>query len=50
MGEVEEVEEVKEVKEIVNGREGADVGWMEEGICGFGEDNMKDSITELARE
>jgi hypothetical protein len=46
LGEVKEVEEVKEIEEV---REKA-VGWMEEEICGFGEDNMKDSSTKLARE
>jgi hypothetical protein len=25
-------------------------GWVEEEICGFGEDNMKEYSTELARE
>ena len=39
-GEVKEVEEVKER---------AGVGWMEEEICGFGEDNMKECTTKLAR-
>ena len=36
-GEVKEVEEVKE-RGKASGRE---VGWMEEEICGFGEDNMR---------
>ena len=42
---VKEVEEVKEKEEV---REKA--VRMEEEICGFGEDNMKECITELARE
>jgi len=42
-GEVEEVKEVKEVRERA-------VGWMEEEICGFGEDNMTEFSTKLARE
>jgi hypothetical protein len=45
-GEVKEVEEVKE-RGKASGRE---VGWMEEEICGFGEDNMREFSTKLARE
>jgi hypothetical protein len=45
----DEVKEVKEVKEIEEARERA-VGRMEEEICEFGEDNMKNSSTKLARE
>jgi hypothetical protein len=44
-----EVKEVKEVKEIEEVREIA-AGWLEEEICGFGEDNMREFITKLARE
>jgi hypothetical protein len=40
-GEVEEVEEAKEK---------ASVGRMEEEICGFGEDNMREFSMKLARE
>jgi hypothetical protein len=46
LGEVKEVKVVMEVEEV---RERAE-GWMGEEICGFGEDNMKDSSTKLARE
>ena len=46
-GELREVKEVKEVKE--NEAKERAVGWMEGEICGFGEDNMKECITELAR-
>jgi hypothetical protein len=42
-------DEVKEVKEMEEAREKAGVGWMEEKVCGFGEDNMKEFSTELAR-
>ena len=42
--------EVKEVEEIKEAREKTRVGRMEEEICGFGEDNMKESSMELARE
>jgi hypothetical protein len=45
----DEVKGVTEVKEIEEVRERA-VGWMEEEICGFGEDNMREYTTELARE
>ncbi len=45
-GEVKEVGEVKEAEEV----RGRAVGWMEEEICGFGEDNMRESSTKLARE
>jgi hypothetical protein len=38
-----------EVKEVEAAMERA-VGWMEEEICWFGEDNMKECSTELARE
>ena len=44
-----EVKEVGEVYEIEDARERA-VGWVEEKICGFGEDNMKEFTTKLARE
>ena len=43
-GEAEEVEEIKEA------REKASAGRMDQEICGFGEDNMKEFSTELARE
>jgi len=42
--------EAKEVEEIEETREKASVGRMDEEICGFGEDNMKEFSTELARE
>lgn len=48
--EVKEVKEVEDVKEIEEARERAGVGWMEEEICGFGEDNINECITKLARE
>jgi hypothetical protein len=44
-----EVKEAKEVKEIEEVRERV-VGWVEEKICGFGEDNMRECTTKLARE
>ena len=47
--EQDEVKEVEEGKEIEEVRERA-VGWTEEEICEFGEDNMKEFTTELARE
>jgi len=47
--EEDEVKEVKEVKEIGEAMERA-VGWIEKEICGFGEDNMKECSTKLARE
>ena len=42
--------EAKEVEEIEEAREKASAGRTEEEICGFGEDNMKEFSTELARE
>jgi hypothetical protein len=48
-GEVKEVKEVKDVEEVEEVR-GRAVAWMEEEICGFGEDNMKECTTKLARE
>jgi hypothetical protein len=48
--EVKEVKELRRVKEIEEVRERAGVGCMEEEICWFGEDNMKECIMELARE
>jgi hypothetical protein len=47
--EVKEAKEKEEVKEIEEAGERA-VAWREEEICGFGEDNMKECITKLARE
>ena len=47
--EVKEVKDVEEVEEIEEVRERAE-GWSEEEICGFGEDNMKECTTKLARE
>ncbi len=47
--EQDEAKEVKEVKEVEEAREKAGVGWMEEKVCGFGEDNMKECSMELAR-
>jgi hypothetical protein len=44
--EVKEAEEVKEMEEV----RGRAVGRVEEEICGFGEDNMKEFSTKLARE
>ncbi len=41
--------EIKEVKEVEEVGDRAGVEWMEES-CGFGEDNMKECSTELARE
>jgi hypothetical protein len=46
----DEVKGVTEVKEIEEARERAGAVRMEEEICGFGEDNMKEYTTELARE
>jgi hypothetical protein len=46
----DEVKGVTEVKEIEEARERAGAVRMEDEICGFGEDNMKDSSTKLARE
>ena len=46
----DEVKEVMQVKEIEEVRERAGVGRWEEEICGFGEDNMKECTTKLARE
>jgi hypothetical protein len=46
---VNEVKEVEEGKEIEEVRERA-VGWMEEEISWFGEDNMRKFNTKLARE
>jgi hypothetical protein len=43
--EVKAVEEVKETEEV----RGRAVGWMGEEICGFSEDNMRESSTKLAR-
>ncbi len=45
----DEVKEVKELKEVEEAREKAGVGWMQEKVCGFGEDNMKECSMELAR-
>ena len=45
-GELKEVEEVKGAEEV----RGRAVWWMEEEICGFGEDNMREFTTKLARE
>jgi hypothetical protein len=45
-GEVKEVEEVKEKEKV---RERA-MGWMGEEICGFGENNIREFSTKLARE
>jgi hypothetical protein len=42
--------EVKEVEEMEEAREKASAGRMDEEICGFGEDNMKEFSMELARE
>ena len=51
-GEVKEVKQVEEVEELEELEEVSEraVGRMGEEICGFGEDNMKDYITKLARE
>ncbi len=45
-GEAKEVEELKEIEEV---RE-REVEWVEEEICGFGEDHMRQFSTKLARE
>ena len=39
-----------EVKEVEEAKEKASVGRMEEEICGFGEDDMREFSMKLARE
>jgi hypothetical protein len=45
-GEAKEAKAVKEMEEVSERA----VGWVEEKICGFGEDNMREFTTKLARE